>query len=45
MDDVDLNLSDDDTMDAPSMDTEGAVAKPVLFVVCMVVKLLTQCFS
>ena len=39
MDDVDLNLSDDndDTMDMPPKEVEGAVVKPVLFVVCMVV--------
>lgn len=42
MDDVDLNLSDDeDTIDMPPKETEGAVVKPVLFVVCMVVSILT----
>lgn len=43
MDDVDLNLSDDDedTIDMPAKETGGAVVKPVLFVVCMVVPLLT----
>ena len=35
MDELDLNLSDEDTMDATG-ETEGAVVKPVqLFVVCM----------
>lgn len=37
MDDVDLNLSDEDTLEAQTVETEGAVVKPVLFVVCMVV--------
>jgi hypothetical protein len=38
MDDVDLNLSDEDTLEAQTLEnTEGAVVKPVLFVVCMVV--------
>ena len=35
MDELDLNLSDEDTVDAPD-NTGGAVVKPVqLFVVCM----------